>query len=164
MTLSGGREVKGTLATEGGQLRVGGAAAPLTEVTTIRDEAEQQKYERLLAPGWLDLWSGYFDVGLALARGNARTTTVSTAFEAVRLTRADKTRVYFNQIYSTATADRQSNTTAQAARGGWSYDHNIGGRWYLNTFNDYEYDRFQNLDLRFVVGGGLDITRLRASG
>ena len=22
-------------------------------------------------------------------------------------------------------------------------------------FNDWEYDRFQNLDLRFVVGGGL---------
>ena len=25
----------------------------------------------------------------------------------------------------------------------------------MNVFNDYEYDRFQNLDLRFVLGGGL---------
>jgi putative salt-induced outer membrane protein YdiY len=25
----------------------------------------------------------------------------------------------------------------------------------VNLFNDYEYDQFQNLDLRFVLGGGL---------
>jgi hypothetical protein len=25
----------------------------------------------------------------------------------------------------------------------------------VNVFNDYEYDRFQDLDLRFVIGGGL---------
>ena len=24
----------------------------------------------------------------------------------------------------------------------------------MNVFNDYEYDKFQNLDLRFVLGGG----------
>jgi hypothetical protein len=24
----------------------------------------------------------------------------------------------------------------------------------VNVFNDYEYDKFQNLDLRFVIGGG----------
>jgi hypothetical protein len=26
---------------------------------------------------------------------------------------------------------------------------------FVNVFNDYEYDRFQSLDLRFVAGGGL---------
>jgi hypothetical protein len=28
---------------------------------------------------------------------------------------------------------------------------------FFNVFNDYEYDRFQNLDLRFVAGGGLGV-------
>ena len=28
-------------------------------------------------------------------------------------------------------------------------------RLFVNVFNDYEYDKFQNLDLRFVLGGGL---------
>lgn len=45
--------------------------------------------------------------------------------------------------------------TAQALQGGLGYDHNISARLFVNAFNDYEYDRFQNLDLRFVLGGGL---------
>ena len=35
------------------------------------------------------------------------------------------------------------------------YDHNLTPRLFVNVFNDYEYDKFQNLDLRFVLGGGL---------
>ena len=49
----------------------------------------------------------------------------------------------------------QNADTAQAVRGGLEYDHNLTPRLFLNTFNDYEYDKFQNLDLRFVVGAGL---------
>ena len=30
-------------------------------------------------------------------------------------------------------------------------------RLFVNFFNDYEYDRFQNLDLRFVIGGGFGL-------
>ena len=32
---------------------------------------------------------------------------------------------------------------------------------FANFFNDYEYDRFQNLDLRFVLGGGLGFKAVR---
>ncbi len=32
---------------------------------------------------------------------------------------------------------------------------------FLNIFNDYEYDRFQNLDLRFTVGAGLGFHALK---
>jgi len=48
----------------------------------------------------------------------------------------------------------KSSETAQAVRGGIGYDHNVSKRLFVNIFNDYEYDRFQNLDLRFVLGGG----------
>ena len=47
-----------------------------------------------------------------------------------------------------------SASTAQAVRGGIAYDHNVTPRLFAHVFNDYEYDRFQDLDLRFVIGGG----------
>ena len=40
----------------------------------------------------------------------------------------------------------------QAVRGGVGYDHNPKPRLFVNFFNDYKYDRFQSLDLRFVGG------------
>jgi hypothetical protein len=30
---------------------------------------------------------------------------------------------------------------------------------FINGFNDYAYDRFQNLDLRFILGGGVATSR-----
>ncbi|MEO7651953.1 MAG: DUF481 domain-containing protein, partial [Bryobacteraceae bacterium] len=45
--------------------------------------------------------------------------------------------------------------TAKAVRGGWGYSRNICKRVFATVFNDYEYDAFQSLDLRMVLGGGL---------
>jgi len=157
--LPNGNQANGKVSTAGNNMEIeapaGPQSAPLTGVSTIRDQAEQDKYERLQHPGLLELWAGYFDLGVALARGNARTGTLTTAFNATRPTQNDKTTVYFNQIYSTATINGTNGTTAQAVRGGLSYDHNVSPRVFFNVLNDYEYDRFQNLDLRFVAGGGL---------
>jgi hypothetical protein len=44
--------------------------------------------------------------------------------------------------------------TAKAVRGGWNYSHNLNKKVFANAFNDYEYDAFQALDLRVVLGGG----------
>ncbi len=156
--MPGGETVKGKLETTGDQLQVTGGgetkSAPLAQITAVRDAAGQHSFERLEHPGLLDLWAGYFDVGLALARGNARTDTLTSAFNAARATRADKVSVYFNQIYGTARVNDLTGTIANAVRGGWRYDRNFGGRFFLNSMNDYEHDRFQNLDLRFVLGAG----------
>lgn len=158
-----GKEVNGKVTTEGKDLSVASPAAtetaPIGQVSTIRNAAEQQKYERLLAPGWLDLWAGYFDLGFSLARGNSHTDTLTTAFNAVRATRNDKTALFFNQIYSTGSFNINGVTTtgktADAARGGISYDHDINSRWFWQALNTDEYDTFQSLDFRFVGGGGL---------
>jgi hypothetical protein len=41
----------------------------------------------------------------------------------------------------------------------------LSSRTFVNGFNDYEYDRFQNLDLGFVLGGGFGyIARKGESG
>jgi putative salt-induced outer membrane protein YdiY len=153
VVLPGGKAVAGKVQTIDGSLAVASEAVPLAKVVDIRDAAEQHAYERLLRPRLLDLWAGYLDVGLAAARGNARTNTFNTAFNAVRATRTDKTTVYFNQIY--ATANGFNARTAKAYRGGIAYNRNLHPRLFVNTFNDYEVDKFQNLDLRFVLGGGL---------
>ena len=153
-----GEIVKGKVATVGEQLHVvtgsGTKSAPLSEVAAVRDAAEQHTYERLLRPRLIDLWYGNFDIGLALARGNSRTDTFTTAANAVRETRSDKIAVYFNQIYGTARANNQTSTIASSERGGWKYNRNLSSRIFFSTFNDYEHDRFQNLDLRFVLGAG----------
>src|SRR5664279_1274651 len=104
VVLPSGETVKGKIASAGDQLQI--AAGPETKtaslagVAAVRDAAEQHNFERMLHPGILELWNGNLDIGLALARGNARSDMLSTAFTAGRNTRNDKIALYFNQIYS----------------------------------------------------------------
>jgi hypothetical protein len=166
--LKDGQTLLGTLAatqerteiTTDGQRREVSSA----EVVALRDATEQRTWERLRRPGWFDLWTGGATLGFAGAQGNAETRTLAVGFNATRITRGDKTNIYFNAIKASAMLQRQlesgqtigvSDTTAQAVRGGWGYSRNLGPRLFLNVFNDYEYDLFQNLDLRIVFGGGL---------
>jgi hypothetical protein len=158
VVLPGGEAVQGKLNTSGNDLQVATAAgprtAPLAGVGAIRNTGEQRTYERLQHPRLLELWTGYFDLGLSLARGNAHTDTLATAFNASRITRTSKLTTYFNEIFASARINGVTESTASAIRGGWSYNHNISSRTFLGALNDYEHDRFQNLDLRFVLGGG----------
>lgn len=146
VVLRDGKSLQGTLAT----LNVTPA-----EVETIRDADEQRAYERLQKPGWTDLWAGTGTLGFAGTTGNARALTFTTGVNAARVTNTDKTSIYFNSIQASALVAGKHSDTAQAVRGGLGYDHNVGPRLFVNTFNDWEYDKFQNLDLRFVLGGGL---------
>jgi hypothetical protein len=163
--LPGGQRVAGKLSTAGESLEVstdlGVKPATFATVGDIRNTAEQHAWERLQHPGMFDLWTGFFDTGLAVARGNARTKTLTNAFTANRVTRNDKLTVTFSQIYGTATVDNVSSAVANAMRGGWTYDHTLTGRFFASTLNDYEHDVFQNLKLRFVLGGGLGYNAIK---
>jgi putative salt-induced outer membrane protein YdiY len=158
LVLQDGRTVQGTLATVDAKVEVVAKektvrVAP-AEIATIRDAAEQLAYERKLHPGWGELWAGTAAVGLAGTSGNAETLTFTTGVAAARATNTDKTSLYFNIIKASAMINGKSASTAQAVRGGLAYDHDVNPRLFVNVFNDYEYDRFQDLDLRFVLGGG----------
>jgi putative salt-induced outer membrane protein YdiY len=165
VVLPAGQTVKGKLSTTGDQLQIAAGpetkTAPLAAVATVRDAAEQHAFERLEHPRILELWSGNFDFGLALANGNARSESLTTAFTAGRRTRTGNLALYFNQIYSTARVERVNSTIASAVRGGWKYNRNVSPRMFLTGFNDYEHDRFQNLDIRFVAGGGAGVRALK---
>jgi len=174
VVLPGGESVLGKVNTSGDRLEVAtsGAtkSAPLADVNAVRNGAEQHTYERLQHPRLLELWTGSYDMGLALARGNARTATLTNTFNASRITRKDKVTVTFNEIYATArlnvaTANGGtapvSSTIASAVRGGWSYNREVTPRFFFTTLNDYEHDGFQNLDLRFVAGGGFGVNAIK---
>jgi putative salt-induced outer membrane protein YdiY len=100
------------------------------------------------------LWAGYVDLGLATTEGNSKTLVFNTAMKTTRVTRNDTTSAYFTQILARSLANGKTADTAKSIRGGWMYDRNLHPRLFINTFNDWEYDAFQNLDLRAVFGGG----------
>jgi small nuclear ribonucleoprotein (snRNP)-like protein len=159
VVLQDGRTAQGALSTSDGRVAVATPAATLSvtpaEITTIRDEGEQKAYERLQHPSWAALWAGTGTVGLAGTSGNAETLTYTTGFTAARETSNDKTSLYFNTIKASALVNGRNADTAKAVRGGVAYNHNVTPRLFATGFNDYEYDKFQNLDLRFVAGGGI---------
>ena len=144
VVLAGGKTVQATPQT-----------LKLADVVSIRNADEQKAYERLLHPSWGELWAGTATVGLAGTQGNAETRTFTAAVNTARVTKSDKTSLYFSAVKASALINRVNAETAQAVRGGWGYNRSVSSRFFINTFNDYEYDRFQDLDLRFVLGGGL---------
>jgi putative salt-induced outer membrane protein YdiY len=165
VVLPEGKAVQGRLSTTENRLVVTSPTSEesvaLAETAAIRNAAEQTAWERLQHPGWLQLWAGFVDFGTSLARGNAETTTITTGINAARTTTTDKTILYFNQLYATATVAGETATSAQAVRGGWAYNRNLVPRLFINLFNDWEYDRFQNLDIRAVAGTGLGYSVLK---
>jgi putative salt-induced outer membrane protein YdiY len=158
VVLKDGKTMQGTLATADGKVEVRAGTASVAvapgDISALRDADEQKAYERLLKPGLGDLWTGTGTLGFAGTAGNARTLTFTTGVNASRVTKTDKTTLYFNAVKASAFANGRNSDTAQAVRGGISYGHDVNPRLFLSVFNDYEYDRFQNLDLRFVLGGG----------
>ena len=161
VVLPGGETVAGTVATANGRIEIAGKSAALTEVGDIRNPDEQRSWERIQHPGILQLWTGSFDLGYALARGNARTNTLTNGLNATRVTRRDKTKLYFTQIRASARVNGVVSRLANATRGGWQYNRDITPKLFGQLFNDYEFDRFQNLDLRFVFGGGLGLNAVK---
>ncbi len=166
VVLPEGKEVKGTVAVANGNVEIatdsGKQTVAVADVKALRDKDEQETYERMLHPGWKNLWAGTASLGYAGATGNARTSVFTIGMNAARVTRNDKTTIYFNTIKSSANAGGKSVDTAEAIRGGIAYNHTIRQRLFVNVFNDYEYDKFQNLDLRAVFGGGLGYSVLNS--
>jgi putative salt-induced outer membrane protein YdiY len=170
VTSGDGQTLVGPVKTDADKLEVttaesGVVEAPLASVAAVRNQEAQDAYvaeiDRLRNPKLTDFWRGFFDSGLALTAGNAETTTFSNAAGATRETQRDKIGLYFTSVYAKAqtvndeTNETLSTTTANAIRGGTRYELNINPKVYTFGFLDLEFDEFQALDLRNVIGGGL---------
>ena len=166
VSLRSGEKMVGTVSTEAGEIRVSRpdkteARAKLEVLDTIRNAEFQKKWEReqerLTNPGLLDFWSGTIDAGLATAQGNASTTTLSTGADVVRRTGFDKISLSFAQIYSTQKTTAPFGKTANRVSGGARYDRDLAKRVFMYGGAAFDFDEFQNLDLRSVLGGGLGL-------
>jgi putative salt-induced outer membrane protein YdiY len=92
---------------------------------------------------------------LSLTRGNSATLSYNLAAKAVRETAKDKITVYSTAVYATDDTTLPSHTTAHNIIGGIRGDFNLNPRVFVFGFTDFEYDEFQHLDLRNVLGGGV---------
>ncbi|HWQ53244.1 MAG TPA: DUF481 domain-containing protein [Bryobacteraceae bacterium] len=162
--LKGGQLIAGpiSLSAEKAQMRTAAAgivSAARGEIEYIRSSDEQKAHEILIeryrSPRLVDLWTGYVDLGLSGARGNARTSSVNTAANASRKTNRDMIEVYFNSLYASNSTTGVSLVTANAMRGGLRYNLNVTPLLFSFAATDLEYDEFQGLDLRFAPSGGL---------
>jgi putative salt-induced outer membrane protein YdiY/small nuclear ribonucleoprotein (snRNP)-like protein len=162
--LKDGQTIAGTVTTTDGKLVVdtkdaGTITAPKDGVVTVRNQAEETAYdnqiERLRNPHLTDFWSGFFDTGLSLTRGNSDTLNFALSANAVRKTSKDTITAYANSIFSNNGTGGPTQTTANAIGGGLRVDVNVSDRLYVFGLADFYHNQFQQLDLRNVLGGGL---------
>ena len=166
VTLADGRTVAGVVNAKEGQAEIrsstGTVVVERSAIALIRCEAEQQAYESTLNPGWLQQWTGGADIGLALTRGNSNTTNLAVGLAVSRETLRDKTSLYGAAVYNRETTDGVSRTIANTFRFGARYDRNINRDWFGYGFTDLEHNGLQDLDLRWVLGGGLGYHAIRS--
>lgn len=163
LVLKDGQTIVGTVSTSAGKFEVatketGKVEAVKDAVVAVRNDDEEKAYEaaveRLRHPKLTDFWSGALDTGLSSTQGNSQSLSFSVAGKAARVTDRDKISVYTNAIYAKSTINGVSSTTAHDIRGGVRGDVNVSERLFVFAFTDLEYNAFQHLDLRNVLGGG----------
>jgi len=170
LALKDGQTIVGTVSTTENKFEVatketGPVSASKEAVLAVRNDAEQKAYdeqvERLRHPHLTDFWSGVLDTGLSETRGNSESLTFSMGANAARVTDSDKITAYTNVIYSKSLVNGVTSTTAHDIRGGVRGDLNVSARTFVFAFTDLEYDAFQHLDLRNVLGGGFGYHALK---
>jgi putative salt-induced outer membrane protein YdiY len=164
VTALNGQVLVGTVSTGGSSLQVRIAQAETVPVEkaaveTLRSQAEQDAYEaqieRLSNPGLLDFWSGYIDGGFSFSGGNANTSAIATSMRTQRSTQRDKISISATTLFASNRGSGVSETTANAIRGGTRYDVTLSEFMFIFGLINLEFDEFQSLDLRSVLGGGL---------
>lgn len=129
------------------------------EIAAMRNEAAQRAFEReeerWKHPRLSDFWRGSMTFSVANTSGNAKTSTLSTAANAVREAGKNVLALNFSQIYATQSTTEPFGATANRISGSIRADRRANGRLFLYGINAYDYDRFLSLDLRSVFGGGL---------
>jgi putative salt-induced outer membrane protein YdiY len=153
------KTVVGPVTSSDGKLEVatktgGTVEVPAANVVLIRNDAEQDAYDKSLHPGLLHGWNGGANVGFSLARGNSQTENLALAINAVHATLNDKITLYLSSIYTDNDLATPS-TVANLITSGIRYDRNFGPRTFAFVGADFMSNALQDLDLRGVYGGGL---------
>ena len=167
ITLKNGKTLVGPVSTSDGKLEVatksgGTVPADKDEVKLIRNDEEQEAYNKLLHPGLFHGWDGGANVGFAVARGNSETESLAVAFNALHPTIDSKITVYASSINTTNNLATPS-TVANLTLGGLRYDRNVAPRLFVFVAADYMVNGLQSLDLRQVYTGGLGFHAIKTA-
>jgi putative salt-induced outer membrane protein YdiY len=161
---AGGKTAIGPVTTTGDQLVVAGRAggsvqAPLASVSVLRSPAEEAAYQKSLHPGFGEGWAGGANLGFALTAGNSETKNLGIGLNAARTGFHDKLTLYETTTYSTtsklALQPIPTQTTANSNAGGARYDRDFAPRAFGFGSADFFNNSLQNLDLRYILGGGI---------
>jgi putative salt-induced outer membrane protein YdiY len=161
---AGGKTAVGPVTTTADKLVVatktgGSVEAPIASVTILRSPAEEAAYQKSLHPGFGEGWAGGANLGFALTAGNSETKNLNIGLNATRTGFHDKLTLYENSIYASASKVNlhpgASVTTANSNGGGLRYDRDITPRVFGFGSGDFFANSLQNLDLRYILGGGI---------
>jgi len=166
VTLKGGKTAVGPVTTSDGKIEIatktsGTVEAAKEDVTLIRNDAEQQAFEKLERPGLLHGWNGGANVGFSVARGNSQTENLALAFNAIHPTLNDKITLYANTI-DTKNDLATPTTVANLTQGGFRYDRNLNPRLFVFVAADFMSNALQFLDLRAVYSGGFGFHAIKS--
>jgi putative salt-induced outer membrane protein YdiY len=166
VTIKGGKTAVGPVTTTDGKLEVATKTAgivevPKTDVTLIRNDAEQQAYDKSLHPGLMHGWNGGINVGFSVARGNSETENLALAFNAAHPTLHDKITLYASTINTTNNLATPS-TVASLEQGGLRYDRDVNPKLFVFGAGDFMANALQFLDLRQVYTGGFGFHAIKS--
>ena len=158
VSLKNGKTAVGPVTATDGKLEIamktnGTVEASATDVTLIRDDAEQAAYDQSLHPGLTHGWTGGANVGFSLARGNSQTENLALALTAVHASLNDKFTIYVNSI-DTQNDLATPSTVANLIQAGLRFDRNLNPRLFAFAAADFTSNALQFLDLRSVYSGG----------
>jgi putative salt-induced outer membrane protein YdiY len=138
-------------------LQKGARKLPATATSAAPTNGSKQSLQGTTSGGldWLRHWSGSIDPGFTWTQGNSDSRTVNVAVNAARTVGEQKMQFSVNWLHTNNLAGGRTFTTAKAVRSGTRYDHNLKKAVFLFGSGNWEYDRFQQLDLRNVLGSGM---------
>ena len=166
VTMKGGKTAVGPVNTTDGKIEIatkssGTVEASKGDVTLIRNDAEQQAYEKSLHPGLMHGWNGGVNVGFSVARGNSQTENLALALNAVHPTLHDKLTLYASSI-DTKNDLANPSTVANLSQGGLRYDRDVRSKLFVFGAADFMANALQFLDLRQVYSGGFGYHAIKA--
>ena len=161
--LKDGKAVVGPVASTDGKIEVSAKSGekievPKESIVVMRSESAQKAWEKEQHPGLLQGWQGGITLGFGLTGGNSETKNLALAFNGIRTGLHDKLTLYEASVYSTnELAPAATRVTANTNQGGARYDRDITGRLFGFVNTDFATDALQDLNLRYVFGGGLGV-------
>jgi putative salt-induced outer membrane protein YdiY len=166
VSLKGGKTAVGPVTTTDGKIEIatkttGTVEAPKDDVTLLRNDAEQQAYDKSLHPGLWHGWNGGANVGFSISRGNSESENLALAFNAVHPTLNDKITIYLSSI-NTQNDLATPSTVANLIQAGFRYDRNLNPRLFVFGSADFTSNALQFLDLRQVYSGGFGLHAMKS--